>query len=971
MNSVSSAKDLKKVPLFFQRLLLSGQKSLLLCLLLVISSSLAQAATVTVFGPKTYARTTGQPATVTDTFSVSNTTATYELAVDNAGVASAVITLNGVPVFVESDFKPNALHLTKTVVLQARNELNVEVRSKPGSSVTVQVNGTAAATTLNVHAFQLDTTLADGKGPALGSGVQIQINGKDAGVTDATGTFSTPVAAGALEIFGRIPSQAVGSVDTSIADGQTLDVNVLLDFDKEAIDNAALTADEIANQLLDIGFTTLTLHFNKNGTPVPVSTIDSIDLIDRSGRPVSRVEANFSVDAQGAIHGANISALKSLFQAQQGIMTLRVMASDANGLVYQNDVSFYLARFTVSGKLVAPPSFSTLNTAGIQVTITLLGTPLTMTTTSAADGTFSFPRFPVGLIGFNSTTQQQGNFYYGQGQLLLNRNVSVSLVMRNQTDVKNGVLPLTVTTIFAPLLTAQDSDPDPLAVPADVATARTDAAANPVSSVTPALAATTNTVTVTSTAAAQDFPVTNSATLDVPAGTQKVTLSYNVFTQEWPFFVQSQSIFNDVWSLMIFGGSSGQQLFEITRNVNAQWFELPPLWQANGSTGQIQEDIDVSSLTANNQATQLTVVAVATDIGDGILPTTVNATLGAAPTITIDSVTHDNLTVATRSDGTYFSIPRPSATNIRQRTFTVKYTKPSDATISNLKVNLKTAVGAQLMTVVDEGPGNRVQVLDDTTLRATVTLGPASTVASQPPPLGQILYEFTLKATQNGTDITSDPKNSRPLNPLWRMPDGIARYSPAGTSPGDAGRDVGGDDWSAAQTYQWIQQNVGLLTSVNDISGEHARDLGHQTHARGVDIDIYHFHRFTGAVNAQSNYLALEARVRNALTGNAASLADVTSWVSDMRTGLGNLANNGSVFRLYSTIGNQISVTNSQGQVITLNGGWGQSLITTGSATATNGQVLDTGLGQWTNSNRNKVAYNAVHNNHIHILLQF
>jgi hypothetical protein len=90
-----------------------------------------------------------------------------------------------------------------------------------------------------------------------------------------------------------------------------------------------------------------------------------------------------------------------------------------------------------------------------------------------------------------------------------------------------------------------------------------------------------------------------------------------------------------------------------------------------------------------------------------------------------------------------------------------------------------------------------------------------------------------------------------------------------------------------------------------------------------------------------------------------------------MRTGLGNLANNGSVFRLYSTIGNQLVVTNSQGQVITLAAGWGQSLITTGSVTANNGQVIDTGLGQWTNSNTNKIAYNAVHNNHIHILLQF
>lgn len=941
------------------------------CLFLLFAVATAQASTFTVFGPKTYTRDTGKPVAVTDTFSQSILNTTFAISVDNHGVPSAVITLNGQPVFVESDFNPQVTHLTKTVVLQARNDLTVELRGKPGSSVTVQITGVGVATTLNVHAFQFDTTLPDGKGPALGAGVQIQVNGKDAGATDATGTFSSPVAAGSLSIFGRIPSQAVGSASVSIADGQTLDVNLLLDFDKEAIDDAPLAADEIANQLLDANFTTLTLRFTKKNTQVPVASIDSIDLLNSKGDPVSRVEANFSVDAQGVIHGSNIVALKSLFQGQQGLMSLRVMASDVDGLVYQNDVSFYLARFNVSGTLVGPPSFPALNIGGIQVTLSLLGTPLSATTTSAPDGTFTFPRFPLGLIGFKSSTQQQAKFYYGQGQLLLNRNVSVKLVMRNQDDVKNGVPPLAVTTVFAPFAPLASNDPDPLAVPADVAAARADAASNPplVAQAQLAAPADPSTVSVTSVASAQDFPVTNTAVLNVPAGTQKVSLSYSVFTQEWPFFVQSQSVFNDVWSLTVFGGAGGEQLFEIDRNVNAQWFALPPFWQPNGSTGQIGEDIDVSALTANNQPTQLTVVSMAMDIGDGILPTTVNATLGAAPTITVDSVTPDTLTAPTRSDNTYFSIPRPSQTNILARTFTVKYTKPSDATITNLKVNLKTAGGQQLMTVIDEGPGTRVQVLDDTTLRATVTLGPASTVASQPPPGGQVLYEFTLKATQNSADITSDPKNSQPVNPLWRMPDGIARYSPSGTSPGDAGRDQGGDDWCRATTYQWIQQNTNLITSVNDISGEHARDLGHQTHARGVDIDIYQFHRFAGSVSAQSNYLALEARARTALTGDAVALADLTSWLSDMRTGLGNLAANGSVFRLYATIGNTISV-NIQGQAVTLAAGWGQTLLRTGSVTASNGQVLQTNLGQWANANNAKIAYNAVHNNHIHILLQ-
>jgi len=317
--------------------------------------------------------------------------------------------------------------------------------------ITRVANGGAADTTLRIYAYQLDASAVNRKGPALGAGVQIQINGKNAGVTDGTGTLSSSVTPGPLNIVGRIPSQAVGTAEATIADGQTLDVDLFLDFDKEAIEDAALSADEINNQLLDTSFTTLTLRFTRNVEPLPVKSIDSIDLLDREGNSVSRLEGNFSVGADGVIHASNVSSLRTQFQKQQGIIALRVMASAANGLVYENDVSFYLAQFKVSGTLVAPPSFPALNIAGIKITMTFLGTPFMLIATTGADGTFAFPRFPRGTIALNSSTQQQGKFYYGQGQLLLNRDSSLSVVMRNQEDVKNGVKSLTVTPAGAPM----------------------------------------------------------------------------------------------------------------------------------------------------------------------------------------------------------------------------------------------------------------------------------------------------------------------------------------------------------------------------------------------------------------------------------------------------------------------------------------------------------------------------------------
>jgi len=134
------------------------KKSLIIALALFLGVFIvtSSAVEVTRFGPKQYVRATGKPQTVTDTF------ASYAgaglIIVENGDAAgghrisSAVITLNGQQVFGPSSFNQNTSHLEAQVSLQETNTISVELRSKPGSYLTVTIIQDVALPTASITA---------------------------------------------------------------------------------------------------------------------------------------------------------------------------------------------------------------------------------------------------------------------------------------------------------------------------------------------------------------------------------------------------------------------------------------------------------------------------------------------------------------------------------------------------------------------------------------------------------------------------------------------------------------------------------------------------------------------------------------------------------------------------------------------------------------------------------------------------
>lgn len=123
--------------------------ALVIGVLVMAATTLAQAGTFTAFGPQDYQRGTGAPVTVTNTFSVLNPNTQYTLKAFNGGrqddvtelVSSGVVTVNGVQVLGPSNFNQNVTEIDVPVTLQTSNTLSVQVRGKPGGVLTIQIVG--------------------------------------------------------------------------------------------------------------------------------------------------------------------------------------------------------------------------------------------------------------------------------------------------------------------------------------------------------------------------------------------------------------------------------------------------------------------------------------------------------------------------------------------------------------------------------------------------------------------------------------------------------------------------------------------------------------------------------------------------------------------------------------------------------------------------------------------------------------
>ena len=128
-----------------------------LCVLVMLVNCVAVLSTaagseISAFGPRKYVRTTGAPDVYQDDFSAAPGEAWLIIRNGREGrkanaddrVTSGVISLNGAVLFTHADFKHQTYILEAPVSLGDDNELRVELESKPGSYISIEIIQTIA-----------------------------------------------------------------------------------------------------------------------------------------------------------------------------------------------------------------------------------------------------------------------------------------------------------------------------------------------------------------------------------------------------------------------------------------------------------------------------------------------------------------------------------------------------------------------------------------------------------------------------------------------------------------------------------------------------------------------------------------------------------------------------------------------------------------------------------------------------------
>lgn len=495
--------------------------------------------------------------------------------------------------------------------------------------------------------------------------------------------------------------------------------------------------------------------------------------------------------------------------------------------------------------------------------------------------------------------------------------------------------------------------------------------------------------------------VTAARFVTIPQGQKTINLQYRIKSAEFPVRTFEGTKHDDRWFVAAYpvGWKSGEPLYNdhsrtVSQGVRSNSNFRPPAFQTDGTSDWISVNFDVSALTATSSR-EYALQAGVGDVGDNNNPTSLQAFLtfdshlpdpcsttppppscdpckqippaaGCTVGVEIQSIRARPLSeLQSPSDSSYYSLPPSGTRNHHIRTMDLKILRRPTSAKVRIIVDLLGADGSVIGPIMDASAlSHRVEPIDEVNgeYRVRVTLDSLdSRLPISSPSTHETQYRFTVEVDQNGlkakdTEIVrtifsaappSTDRITRPLHALWHMPSAFLRFAPT-----TGVREEGGDDWTSRGAYEWLVNNRNLITAVDDIAGEHARNVGHESHRSGTEFDIQPFYVLGGSDQYISlrttTWLAFEVDNPDPATQARAreALRDLQNWIRDTRAGLQRLLANDKVQEVRYLDGD---VCGSGGPKFSdkLPPLWAAQLLHNGVIRDTTGRVLDAFTGSW------------------------
>ena len=430
-----------------------------------------------------------------------------------------------------------------------------------------------ALATLTVRTFIYDPEAPGSRRRAPG-GADVEIDGRDAGTTGPDGTLTVRAPSGAIRLTAKIPPGSWGSEEVSLAAGASATVTVVLDPDKEVYEDTDVVLAEAVDDIVPATSKSFTLKFVRDGRLAPVTGNISVDLLDRNENSVKNLNGLFAPE-KGVLVAKDPPAVFAALAGQFGeTISFSVMADGREGS-HSSVVRFRVGQSRLLVTLLPPPSNPRLRVSNIDLGVSIIGAGIGVQRASDAQGRVEIPSFPHGTLMLDCVAEAGGHFYYGRATIVHSAPGTVSLVLRHVDDVAGGVQQL-----------KRDE----------------------------------RTAAVSVTGGAVNTAVERTSTMFVPRGTDSVVLKYQMALLD----ARTGPGFDDVWSLSVFGGAAGKEIFHLTRNVQSQ-FTINPVWQFDRRADSVAV-LDVKRLAENGDVT-LTLYASVFNTGDTLDPTSVSARL--------------------------------------------------------------------------------------------------------------------------------------------------------------------------------------------------------------------------------------------------------------------------------------------------------------------------------------------------------